>query len=236
MNPQNPMEPHPLRPLLALLALTVGTVLLGAIFSLPMPRIDLPALVQSRLEASGVHHPVTAVLLNFRGYDTLLEIAVLLLAVLGILALRPDDPAPVFPSRPDAGPVLAALMRLVLPLVVLAAGYLLWAGSHRPGGAFQAGAVLGGGGVLLRLAGFIPPLRAPGLGWRAGLLLGFAVFLAIAAWPVAEGKTLLEYRGHGAGLSILLVESALTLSIALILATLFVGAAPPEPGGPPERP
>jgi multisubunit Na+/H+ antiporter MnhB subunit len=222
-----------LRPLAALLALAVGAVLLGALFSLGTPGIRLPALVQSRLAASGVGHPVTAVLLNFRGYDTLLEIAVLLLAVLGSLALRPAVPAPAVPTRPEAGPVLEGLMRLVLPLAVLAAGYLLWAGSHRPGGAFQAGAVLGGGGVLLRLAGFIPPLRPPGPAWRAGLLLGFGVFLALAAWPIPEGKALLEYRGRAAGLAILLLESVLTLSIGLILVTLFLAAAPPGPEEPP---
>jgi multisubunit Na+/H+ antiporter MnhB subunit len=41
---------------------------------------------------SGVDHPVTAVLLNFRSYDTLLEIAVLLLAVVVALALREAQP------------------------------------------------------------------------------------------------------------------------------------------------
>lgn len=180
------------------------------------------------MEESGARHPVTAVLLNFRGYDTLLEVAVLLLAVLGVLALRSSVSIPVSPPRPDASPVLAALMRLVLPLILLAAGYLLWAGAHRPGGAFQAAAVLGGGGVLLRLTGSIPPLGSPGPWLRIGLLLGFAVFLTIAAGSIGEGLSLLEYRGNRAGTSILLLESALTISIALILVTLFVGAAPPR--------
>ena len=40
------------------------------------------APVAAHLAESGVTHPVTAVLLNYRGYDTLLEIAVLLLALL----------------------------------------------------------------------------------------------------------------------------------------------------------
>ncbi len=45
------------------------------------------------MAASGVEHPVTAVLLNFRGYDTLLEIAVLLLALLVMLAVSPREEA-----------------------------------------------------------------------------------------------------------------------------------------------
>ena len=43
--------------------------------------------VHANLEISGVSNPVTAVLLNFRAYDTLLELTVLLAAMLGILAL-----------------------------------------------------------------------------------------------------------------------------------------------------
>lgn len=45
--------------------------------------------VTANLAESGVSNPVTAVLLNFRAYDTLLELAVLLAAALGILALGP---------------------------------------------------------------------------------------------------------------------------------------------------
>jgi hypothetical protein len=49
----------------------------------------LAGQVLARIGESGVSNPVTAVLLNFRGYDTLLELAVLLAALLGILALGP---------------------------------------------------------------------------------------------------------------------------------------------------
>ena len=39
--------------------------------------------IDAAMAQSGVDHPVTAVLLNFRAWDTLLELAVLLLALLG---------------------------------------------------------------------------------------------------------------------------------------------------------
>ena len=48
---------------------------------------SLAQSVSTNLANSGVSNPVTAVLLNFRAYDTLLELAVLLTAVLGIFAL-----------------------------------------------------------------------------------------------------------------------------------------------------
>jgi multisubunit Na+/H+ antiporter MnhB subunit len=193
-------------------------------------RGNLPALVEAHLEQSGVSHPVTAVLLNFRGYDTLLEIGVLLLAVLGVLAVRhAAAPEPVHPRR--AGAVLEALIHLAVPLMVLVAGYLLWAGAHQPGGAFQAGAMLAGAGVLLRLSGRLPALLPPGFWLRAGLLFGFSVFVAVALGTVAGGGELLTYPPDQAGAWILLIESSLTLSIGLILVSLFVGApAPPEHG------
>jgi len=215
-----------IRVIAAMLASALGIGLIAAIFALPRPMVGLAALVEAHLEESGVRHPVTAVLLNYRGYDTFLEIAVLLLAVLGIMAFRPVGPSSLHRARIDSGPVLAALIRLIIPLIVLAAGYLLWAGAHRPGGAFQAAAVLGGGGVLLRLTGAIPSFRSPNPWLRIGLLLGFGVFLVVAALPLSEGLRLLEYRAARAGVAILVVESALTLSIAAILVTLFIGAAP----------
>ena len=65
------------RPLLAALALAVAAALSWG--ALDLPRTDgVAPLVERRLDESGVSNPVTAVLLNFRGYDTLLEITVLL--------------------------------------------------------------------------------------------------------------------------------------------------------------
>jgi len=45
----------------------------------------------SGAEGSGIKNVVTAVLLDFRGYDTLLEISVLMLATVAVFSLR-DTP------------------------------------------------------------------------------------------------------------------------------------------------
>ncbi|MGB5569784.1 MAG: DUF4040 domain-containing protein, partial [Sedimenticolaceae bacterium] len=84
--------------------------------------------IMEELPGTGVSNPVTAVLLNFRAYDTLLELAVLLAAVLGITALGPARP----PYR-AAGALFGGLVRWLVPLLILTAGYLLWAGAHAPG-------------------------------------------------------------------------------------------------------
>ncbi len=63
--------------LLLLLLLAVLAMGLGyAVLSLPTQAPGLNEAVASNLENSGVSNPVTAVLLNFRGYDTLLEMGV----------------------------------------------------------------------------------------------------------------------------------------------------------------
>ena len=206
-----------------LAVLIPGTVLaaglLLAVLGTPPPAVRLPAMVEEQMALSGVEHNVTAVLLNFRGYDTLLEVAVLMLAVLAMLAVAPSHPAAV--SRVSVEPVVATLARLVLPLMILVAGYLLWTGAYRPGGAFQAAAVLAAAGVLLYLAGLLPAWASPGWALRAGLAGGFAVFLAVAAALLTQGS-LLQFPPAWAGALILLIEAAMALSLGLVLAGLFL--------------
>lgn len=188
----------------------------------------LAGQVQARLAASGVSSPVTAVLLNFRGYDTLLEIAVLALAVIGLASLLEGD-LKSLPTEPVDNPVLAALARMLFPVAVLVAGYLLWSGTHAPGGAFQAGAVLGAGAVLLHLAGFTAFSRLRGRLLRVLFLFGFGVFLAVAGGVVIAGNRLLEYPPDRAPELIVLIESALMVSIGFMLAGLIIISSPPRP-------
>jgi multisubunit Na+/H+ antiporter MnhB subunit len=200
------------------LALAFVAVLIGAMLELGSAAVDLRGQVAAHLGDSGVSHPVTAVLLNYRGYDTLLEIAVLLLALLAILAVVGDTTTS--PLR-AAHPVLQTLARLAVPLMIVVAVYLLWAGAFRPGGAFQAGAVLAAAGVLLHLVGLAPGWNRPRLRLRVGLAAGFVVFLAVAAALLTQGA-LLQYPPNMADALILLIESALTVSLGLILAGLFL--------------
>ncbi len=178
----------------------------------------LPGMAMAALADSGVSHPVTAVLLNFRAWDTLLELVVVLLALLAVRQL----PLPVFRvTKP--WPLLAAWGRILAPLTVLVGGYLLWRGSSAPGGAFQAGALLAAGAVVLRLSHCLPPL-----GWhqwwlRALILLGTGVFLALAAAFHWLGDGWLHYPAPWSGPLIIVIEVAATLSIAATLTLLVVG-------------
>ena len=187
----------------------------------------LQPLVEAHLADAGVQHPVTAVLLNFRAWDTLLELTMVLLAGLGAWSLGRHD---ALPARPLPGPILPGALRLLLPVAIVTGVYLLWAGSHAPGGAFQAGAVLGAAGILMALARpHHLPAPAPAL-LRLGLTAGVLLFLGIGLYGLAGGHGLMGYADGAAYTLILLIEVAATLSIALTLVALFLGGRPPEDG------
>ena len=177
--------------------------------------------MRDQLDLSGVSHPVTAVLLNFRAYDTLLELAVILTAVLGIVAL-----APARTGYRQAGPVFASLIRGLVPLLIITAGYLLWVGAHAPGGAFQAGATLAAVAVLLRLGGNDRAGLSPTRALRWLLVAGVAVFLLVGLSVTLADLAVLQYPRSWAGALILLIESAATVSIAVALALAYLGGRP----------
>lgn len=190
---------------------------------------ELTPPVMENLNAAQVDQPVTAVLLNFRGYDTWLEVGVLVIVVLSVLALHRIHGLPL-PATGPTDPVLAPVTRLLFPLMVLLAGLLLWAGTRAPGGAFQAGAVLGAAGVLLRVAGIAPWLDRLMLGQSLRILslLGFVFFLVVAASTLISGRSFLEYPVGWAGSLIFTIETAVTISIGWTLAFLYMGATPRE--------
>ncbi|SDT25662.1 multisubunit sodium/proton antiporter, MrpB subunit [Halopseudomonas xinjiangensis] len=202
----------------AVLALAVMAILLQAALPTLEMRSALPALTRYHLPASGVDHPVTAVLLNYRVWDTLLELVVLLLALLGVRQLRPSGEA-----FPTAWPVLLAWARLLAPLGIVVAGYLLWRGSHAPGGAFQAGALLAACIVVLRLAGMLGPMDWARFPTRVLVCGGVTAFLGVAVITGAWGDGWLVLPASMAGRLILGLEIIATLSIAASLALLVVG-------------
>ncbi len=182
----------------------------------------LTAAADASMADSGVEHPVTAVLLNFRGYDTWLEVGVLLLAMLGIFCAvgRTGFERERRPAVNDL--LIDWLTRALVPLMVLVSGYILWLGKSDPGGAFQSGVILGAAGILLRIAGFRAFGHLPVWAWKTGLVFGFALFLAVGVAALPAGRAFLEYPAESAGAWILVVETACALSIAFTLLAFFV--------------
>lgn len=197
------------------LLLMVGTQAVQQLDGLPGP---LPGLVGTHLIASGVEHPVTAVLLNVRAWDTWLELLVVLVAVMGM------RPFTVGTTNLYSEPwrVLTAWTRLLAPLVVVVGGYMLWRGATGPGGAFQSGALLAAGAVVLRYSRVSPPLRWSTWWVRLSVVMGVAVFMSVALVLLAGGYGWLAYPERLAGPLIVLIEMAATWSIAVSLTLLVI--------------
>jgi multisubunit Na+/H+ antiporter MnhB subunit len=190
-----------------------------------IPRIE----TGEALAHSGVSHPVTAVLLNFRAYDTLLEVAVLLAAALAVFPLT--VPRLAHDRSVDkalgVGAVLEAFIRLMVPVAAVVAVYILWTGTKAPGGAFQSAALLGAIGVLLLVSGGLSPVGTE-FRWRVLMVAGLSVFLLVGLSGSLEGSAFLQYPPTYAGSLILLVEFSLTVSLTLILISFFTSISPSD--------
>lgn len=215
-----------LQPLIIAALTLVAAALVWALLAMPDTAGPARQLAVERLGDSGVGNPVTAVLLNFRGYDTLLEIGVLLMALTAVWAVGRVQP-PLPPAA--ANFMLKSITRLLTPVLILVGGYLLWTGAKTPGGAFQAGSVLAAALLLQLFAGQLSVRLAHWSmsTWRWLTALGLTVFIVVALAMALAGRHLLEYPSSGAGSWILLIETALTVSIAAMLTGLFLGCEPP---------
>lgn len=207
----------------------VGVALAVAMLWLPEPAPGLAAEALAGLPALGVANPVTGVLMAYRGLDTLLEAVVVVFAVAAVWSMAPDAawggvPGPRFAEQTQ-GP-LSLLARLLIPVGIVVGIYIAWVGADAPGGKFQGGTILASMWILAWVTGLskLPSVARPGLRWAvvAGPLafigvglLGFVVAGDFLAYPPAIAKPL-----------ILLIEAAMTLSVAAGLALLVAG--PPE--------
>jgi len=209
--------------LLAILCLAMGVCIGKSLQTIQVQQIDLAVIVQNELHNSGVTNPVTAVLLNFRSYDTLLEVGVLVLAAFSVFSLSTVQLPRLEPDKNHIGSVQKCLVRLLTPVMIVIGGYLLWVGADAPGGAFQAGSVIAAALLLLLLSEYQLPLQPPKWLLRILLTFGFCIFLSVAMGTVLMGRRLIEYPIGWSGILILIIEATLTISIALILLAVVSG-------------
>lgn len=207
---------------MALLATGLAAFLLVAIeavWNVP-PGGGLTAVATAQLPQSGVEHPVTAVLLNYRGYDTWLEVGVVLMALLALFVVGGKEQFRRTENE-DWDPLLRQVILFFTPVLFLVGAFLLYLGKTEPGGAFQAAVLWGAAGILLHLGGW--PVFAVMPGWCRNVLLtiGFGFFLLLGFIFMAAGQSLFEYPAAHAGTLILIVETLAALSIAAALTAIF---------------
>lgn len=212
------------------LCAAVAAALGAVVLTLPDPAPSLAELANERLPALDLGNPVTGVLIGFRALDTLLEKVVLLLALIGVWSLAGDgawkDGARPRSLRGEACGATTLIARVLPPIGIVIAVYLVWNGASAPGGVFPAGTVLAAMWLLAAMAGLAPMPSVTGRWLRVALVAGPAVFIAVAlaGFFIADG--FLAFPARGTKAWIVFVETMVTVSIAATLAMLLAG--PPE--------
>lgn len=190
------------------------------------------------------HSPniVTAVLADYRGFDTLFETCVLFLSGLTtLMVLSTKKKVERVKSDEDkrkasfGGSVLDASFRIVVPIVMIYGIYVLFHGEVSLGGGFQAGALLACGYLIERI---IPSMNtsighapAEKLMIFAGLGAFFYAFTGIL--PMLFGGNFLEYEYlpfgtrvqegaanlHATG--ILMIEIGVTITVMAVIINIL---------------
>ncbi len=180
-----------------------------AVMTMPVPDAIATYFLENAYSQGGGRNVVNVILVDFRGFDTFGEIAVLGVVALTVYALlrrfRPADDTMAMPEqqraqnrfdeeRPDrsAGDtardymlIPSVIMQWLFPVIIMFAVYLFLRGHDMPGGGFSAGLTLSLAFLLQYLAGGTrwaeDRIRILPLRWMgAGLLT--AALTGIGAW------------------------------------------------------
>jgi multicomponent K+:H+ antiporter subunit A len=183
------------RPVHAAIAVAAGVgiaVIAWAVLARPFPQSISPYFLATTVPEGGGSNTVNVILVDYRGFDTMGEIAVLGIAGLVIAGLLArvrlhrhggDRPAA---GAADAHPLLlGVVVRLLLPLAAVVAVHLFLRGHNLPGGGFVAGLVLSIALLLQYVALGVRPVESARslspqrwIGWG----LAVAVGTGLAAW------------------------------------------------------
>ncbi len=111
--------------------------------------------IKEGIQQTGAVNIVTSVVLNYRGFDTLGEIAVLFIAAIGlgaVLFAERKTRKKTGSKGQQASLILRTGSRLLFPLILLLGTYVFVHGHLTPGGGFQGGAIIASGFLLMFLA------------------------------------------------------------------------------------
>lgn len=210
---------HVIEKVFIVILITLFTVFfISTLFNQPVHNNDVQVLAVTQLSETGVTNIVTAVLLNYRAYDTFIEFSVFLCVAVAVLPYILDVPVSTFSLQAESQVLLIA--KAFIPLTIIMAGYLLWIGSTKPGGAFQAAALLAGCLVLLSLAN-VQLIDFTKLRYRLLMASGSIAFIAAIFLMFFESHIFIKFPVAFAGAIILGIEFIATFAIALILFLCF---------------
>ena len=165
----------------AVLCALVALALAAVVLLLPDEGPSLAPESMRHLPETGLGNPVTAVLIAYRAFDTMLEKVVLVLAVVGVWSLAADKywggaPGEARAEWPE--PTLAFLAQILAPLGILVGIHVFWVGADEPGGAFQGGAILAAMWIIVTMARLTEAPQTNAFWLRLAIVAGPLVFLA----------------------------------------------------------
>ncbi len=109
--------------------------------------------VNKGVKETGAVNIVTAVVVNYRGFDTLGEIAVLFTGAIGLGAVLFGGKKPREKKPEPASLILRTGCKLLFPVILLFGIYVFTHGHLTPGGGFQGGAIIASAFLLIYLGG-----------------------------------------------------------------------------------
>ncbi len=243
------------RPWLPLAVVSVtGAALVYGTFDMPLygdPAAPIhnhmaPHFLEETPHEINEHIPnvVTAVLASYRGYDTFGEATVIFTAAVAVLMLL-GGAATIDRKRPGGqrlsrNVILRASAKPLVPFIMVFALYVQFHGDFGPGGGFQAGVIFAAGIVLYALVYGPDKAQAIFTGRRLEALVAAGVLLygGVGVASMAMGGNFLDYdvlaktAQDGQHLGIFLVELGVGITVAAVMATLFLlftGRGSPTP-------
>ena len=154
-------------------------------------------------DLTGVPNLVTAVLADFRGFDTLFETVVIFSAGIAVFAVlgraplkrRRKDPLDDDDDE-DQNMVVIQSCRLVIPIMQLFALYVIAHGHHSPGGGFQGGVILGSSFILWAIARNLPTALRRMSSRKVVILActGILIYAGIGLLCQVLGSNFLDYQ------------------------------------------
>jgi len=144
-------------------------------------------------EKSQVANIVTAIVVNYRGFDTLGEVTVLFLATTGLGSIlyrrRKKGEHPEVITKP-ASQLLQSGSKLIYPAILVLGAYVFIHGHLTPGGGFQGGAIIATGLLLMMMAYKDFEIRHNVLTWVESI--AGITFVSLGLTGLIYGKTFLE--------------------------------------------
>lgn len=212
----------------------------------PASRNLSPYYIEHAVEYTHVPNLVSAILADFRNYDTMLETTVVFTAGTAILLLLSLPLSPLANRREPEETHLSEVgtaepdlihewaCRIMFPPIQLFALYVLAHGHHSPGGGFQGGVILGASYILHAMAfGLETSLKKfPKSRYLMLGVLGVASYVGLGVLCLLMGGSFFDYGALAPilhvsvpechSLGILIVETGVALTVASVIYAIYV--------------